>query len=1025
MGTILFNASGQQILLTKELGRGGEGSIFEVSHDSGLAAKVYHRAGDGEKLRQMAKLKNAELLRVAAWPIDTLHESSGVVRGFLMPKVVGHREIHQLYSPAQRRVHFPTCNWSSLVHVAMNCGAAAETVHESGHVIGDVNERGFMVSPQGTVRVIDCDSFQIRNGVKTFRCVVGVPHYTPPELQPADFHLVDRTPNHDCFGLAVLIFHLLFMGRHPFAGVYSGSGDMPIERAISEGRFAFARSASSLQMSPPPNSINIGCVSPEVAEMFELAFKKGAASRPSARDWRLALASLKASLVRCDRDVAHWYSRAARQCPWCAIEAHGGPSFFSSAADAFDFDTGFDLLEAWRRIESVLATPAPPGVKLPSPPQGIKGAATAPNADLRSGGDLLPTPTPPKLRLLERPDLPRYAPELREERPPAWFADEMEPIIPELVERPSDEQPPASLSEAEPNIPEFVPFLGAEPPPEDEPEPSLPPFVPDTVEQDPKYDPIPEPTLPEWRAFDPTVPARRRYRNARGSGDYRLAKWGAISAGTMLPLGYLSWPIAAVFGLFLIAFAANWIILWIPLFRRYRQELAVVGGRESLVRERYDATVKRIQVERIAIRAQNERSRRIWAEQVANLGRLRKELPESNARKHVIWERECEQIRSVQEQVRSENQRRHADWQARMEEHERRRRAEWEAECTTLRSLQVEIRLKNERRRAEWRAEREEDERRRRADWEVKCGRVRSLQEEIRLRNRERRAQWRARVQEHEQRRRAEWALEVERVEARRAEIASANEEARRHWQADMDRCEAERAEIERHNAGVAATRARWKAERDRRERRLRECENDVRTRLAEWTRRFPFRDGWSETIRQLTEATAEYERLKADFENRRDELCGDARQIQLEGFLRGVLIEDADLPGIKEARKDKLRLHGIETAFDVSYETLRPVLGRGFGPKLLKILLDWRASIERSFHFDPQKVVLPPALRALHARYRGRRLSLQQRLRDGPEHLHQILRDSDQQREEFQHSCFEVVIRLAQARADLEIMRE
>ena len=69
---------------------------------------------------------------------------------------------------------------------------------------------------------------------KIYRCVVGVPEYAP-ELQGKSFKDVDRRPEHDRFGLAVLVFHLLMMGRHPFSGVSLDPGDMPLEKAIQEG----------------------------------------------------------------------------------------------------------------------------------------------------------------------------------------------------------------------------------------------------------------------------------------------------------------------------------------------------------------------------------------------------------------------------------------------------------------------------------------------------------------------------------------------------------------------------------------------------------------------------------------------------------------------------------------------------------------------------------------------------------------------------------------------------------------------
>src|SRR5262249_55907570 len=128
--------------------------------------------------------------------------------------------------------------------------------------------------------------------------------------------------NHDHFGLAVLIFHLLFMGRHPFAGRFLGQGDMPIERAIAESRFAYSRDAARTQMAPPPFTPPITTVRPTVAELFEQAFHplsvKG--SRPTSEAWIDALEALKSSLIRCQSVAWHHHPSSTTSCPWCAIE---------------------------------------------------------------------------------------------------------------------------------------------------------------------------------------------------------------------------------------------------------------------------------------------------------------------------------------------------------------------------------------------------------------------------------------------------------------------------------------------------------------------------------------------------------------------------------------------------------------------------------------------------------------------------------------------------------------------------------
>ena len=61
-----------------------------------------------------------------------------------------------------RVVEFPGKNWDFLLNTARNCAAAFDVVHATGAVMGDVNERNFLVQPNGMVALIDCDSYQIR-----------------------------------------------------------------------------------------------------------------------------------------------------------------------------------------------------------------------------------------------------------------------------------------------------------------------------------------------------------------------------------------------------------------------------------------------------------------------------------------------------------------------------------------------------------------------------------------------------------------------------------------------------------------------------------------------------------------------------------------------------------------------------------------------------------------------------------------------------------------------------------------------
>jgi DNA-binding helix-hairpin-helix protein with protein kinase domain len=287
------------------------------------------------KLQAMVSCWSAALESISAWPRTLLFDS--IARkpwGILMNKMSGARPLHELYGTTNRRRHFPEAGWHHMVLAARNTAAAFQTLHSAGIVVGDVNQGNMLVDKGMTVRLIDCDSFQITSGGRTFFCPVGTPHFTPPELQSLRLREVPRSVNHDRFGLAVLIFHLLFVGRHPFAGRYRGPNDLPIEKAIAERRFAFSKNQAETLVDPPPASLLLDDLPPAVAELFEVAFRGRDGdidSRPTPVQWVEQLELLMKQRRTCTFDQMHIYYSQLTACPWCRIEDAGGPSFFVAA----------------------------------------------------------------------------------------------------------------------------------------------------------------------------------------------------------------------------------------------------------------------------------------------------------------------------------------------------------------------------------------------------------------------------------------------------------------------------------------------------------------------------------------------------------------------------------------------------------------------------------------------------------------------------------------------------------------------
>jgi DNA-binding helix-hairpin-helix protein with protein kinase domain len=386
-----IDQNGNQIGLGRKLGAGGEATAYEVDRNPKLVIKIYHEPAEplkAEKLSAMAGAARADLLKFAAWPQAIVREnSSGPVRGVIMPRVQGE-EIHTLYTPSNRKQRFPKADWRFLARTAYNFASAIQTLHKYGIVIGDINQGNSLVDENALVHFIDCDSFQIKSSSRTFRCEVGVPHFTPPELQNSRFSEVDRQVNHDCFGLAVMVFHLLYAGRHPYVGRYGGQGDLTVEQAIEQNRFAFGRNRKQFLMEPPPNCPLLGDTSPQIVELFERAFRPEAATgltRPRASDWTHALRSFEASLVQCRDDPGHYYARG-NSCPWCRIAKAGGPNFFVSVSFEWfrDHLAKFDLSKTWNAIEAI-PTSISNLFSLP-PPTPSAGAPTPPPLNFKAPG---------------------------------------------------------------------------------------------------------------------------------------------------------------------------------------------------------------------------------------------------------------------------------------------------------------------------------------------------------------------------------------------------------------------------------------------------------------------------------------------------------------------------------------------------------------------------------------------------------------------------------------------------------------
>ncbi len=387
----VVRSDGSRLTLGPVRHEGGEGSIHDYPLDRQYLVKLYKQPTRerSEKLHALIAAQTPQVVGFAAWPMEAVcAPASSTAVGFIMRNSPG-RLIHSIYSPKERKRDFPALGWDNLAHVAANAAAAFNSLHSACIVVGDVNEGNFLVRDDGKVCLIDCDSFQVTKNGQVYRCPVGVSTWTPPELQGISFQTIDRSPNHDLFGLAVMIFHLLFIGRHPFAG--RRTGELSLEEAIKEFRFSYSPALASLGENPPPQSLPIGAVGNDLFQLFEQAFLAGSpygkavltcsncesrnrmdrnqtsteprcgrcgtffakdwrTIRPSAYEWHQALQTFRTSLTTCSADPIHKHLRGT-PCPFCNLERTGFFAFVPKIQAAFNATTA-SMDRVWQAIQT-------------------------------------------------------------------------------------------------------------------------------------------------------------------------------------------------------------------------------------------------------------------------------------------------------------------------------------------------------------------------------------------------------------------------------------------------------------------------------------------------------------------------------------------------------------------------------------------------------------------------------------------------------------------------------------------------
>ena len=251
------NATGEYVQLADTpFAQGGEAAVHAVPKFSGAVVKLYHapvlqKRTDILRAKIEAMISDPDLARFKqhmglAWPRFSVFDDDGRWRGYAMRKAEGVRMSVLAHALAFRE-HFPKLDRQALATVLLNLLVTVRELHAANVLVGDYNPANFLCDPaSGGVTFIDCDSWQIFAKGKTFRCPVAAPDMLAPELLGRELNKILRTQESELFSIAILLFKVLMLGRHPF-DVCGGAS--PVDN-IRKGYFPYGIGGGGIPKGP-------------------------------------------------------------------------------------------------------------------------------------------------------------------------------------------------------------------------------------------------------------------------------------------------------------------------------------------------------------------------------------------------------------------------------------------------------------------------------------------------------------------------------------------------------------------------------------------------------------------------------------------------------------------------------------------------------------------------------------------------------------------------------------------------------
>ncbi|GAB4011766.1 protein kinase domain-containing protein [Nocardioides ultimimeridianus] len=212
--------------VTRLLGQGGQGYVFEVQRQSGepLALKWYKPESatpeQYDEMQQLVEIGSPH--RRFLWPLSMARVGGQPSFGYVMNlRNQRYLELSYLLLNADRDGRPLDVSFAAIIELCRQLSFSFLRLHARGLCYRDISFGNVFFEPStGDVLVCDVDNVGIDNGSSR---VLGTPYFMAPEVvRDLTYQTLPNTDT-DRHSLAVLLFYALFLG-HPLEGARTDAG---------------------------------------------------------------------------------------------------------------------------------------------------------------------------------------------------------------------------------------------------------------------------------------------------------------------------------------------------------------------------------------------------------------------------------------------------------------------------------------------------------------------------------------------------------------------------------------------------------------------------------------------------------------------------------------------------------------------------------------------------------------------------------------------------------------------------------